>query len=277
MKAKFSRSTALAALLVALTPLTAVAADYRPIAPENELYLKLETGMVIVEMHPEIAPGHVARVKKLAHEHFYDGQIFHGVIEAFMAQGGDPTGTGQGGSEEPDLKAEFTFHNPNTAPKLGLAAGSETLSVAGGAVTLTEPETNQFARPDGMLRTYVPYCRGVIGAARTQDPNSANSQFFIMFGNDSRSLDHEYTVWGNVVYGMDAVDKIARGEPPRKPTKILWARVGSDVPASERKVLEAAGPDSKALQDTVNKARAAAGGAPDACAISVPVRVVQGR
>jgi peptidylprolyl isomerase len=137
---------------------------------------------VVIRLRPDLAPGHVARMKELAREGFYDGIVFHRVIEGFMAQTGDPTGTGRGGSGK-KLKAEFT----KTA-----------------------------------------FERGVIGAARTPDPDSADSQFFICFA-PARFLDGQYTVWGEVVEGMEAVDKIARGEPPRKPDAIKSLKVQADI------------------------------------------------
>jgi len=135
--------------------------------PENTLILELKTGKVTIALRPDVAPKHVARVKQLVREGFYDGLKFHRVIEGFMAQTGDPRGDGTGGSKYPDLPAEFSK---------------------------------------------VPFERGVIGAARTADPNSANSQFFIMFDR-APHLDGQYTVWGKVIGGMEHVDKIKKGEP----------------------------------------------------------------
>ena len=150
--------------------------------PENTLIFETTKGPVTIELRPDLAPSHVERVKTLTREGFYDGVPFHRVIEGFMAQGGDPTGTGTGGSKHPDLKAEFN----------------------------SEPHT-----------------RGVCSMARSSSPNSANSQFFICFG-DAAFLDRQYTVWGKVVDGMDNVDKIKRGEPVRDPDRITKARIGAD-------------------------------------------------
>jgi len=151
---------------------------------ENLLYIDLEYGRVVIRLRPDIAPRHVERVKELARAKFYDGQVFHRVIEGFMAQTGDPTGTGRGGSPKPDLNAEFSR---------------------------------------------VPFERGVVGAARSQSPNSANSQFFIMFGRTA-SLDGQYTVWGQVISGMEFVDRIRRGEPPQRPDRMLRVQVAADAP-----------------------------------------------
>ena len=172
----------LAAFLVAL-PLAFSPAHAQSLDPENTLYLDLTYGRVVIRLRPDLAPKHVAQIKKLAREGFYDGIIFHRVIDGFMAQTGDPTGTGTGGSNEPDLPAEFSDAH---------------------------------------------FARGTLGMARTQDPNSANSQFFIMFA-DGGFLDGQYTVWGEVVEGMEFVDKIAKGEPPSNPDKIVKMQVAADA------------------------------------------------
>jgi peptidylprolyl isomerase len=153
---------------------------------ENTLLIDMEKGRIVIEMRPDLAPNHIERIKMLAREKFYDGVVFHRVIEGFMAQTGDPTGTGMGGSTYPDLEQEFT----NT-----------------------------------------PYVRGTIGMARTNDPNSANSQWFICF-QDCGFLNGEYTVWGKVVEGMDIVDQIKRGDgrsgSVQNPDAMIRVRVAAD-------------------------------------------------
>jgi len=159
---------------------------------ENMLLLDLKDGQVVIRLRPDLAPKHVAQIKALARAHFYDNTPFHRVIEGFMAQGGDPTGTGTGGSEMPNIPAEFT--------------------------------------PPARAR----FTRGVCGMARSSDPNSANSQFFIMFA-PYPSLDGQYTIWGQVISGMEFVDKIKRGAggsgQVRDPDRIIHMRVAADVPA----------------------------------------------
>jgi cyclophilin family peptidyl-prolyl cis-trans isomerase len=150
---------------------------------ENTLYMDMTHGRVVIKLRPDLAPGHVSRIKELAREGFYDGTPFHRVIEGFMAQGGDPTGTGTGGSKKPNLKAEFSKE---------------------------------------------PHVRGVCSMARSNDPNSANSQFFICF-DDATFLDNKYTVWGQVTAGMEFVDKIKRGEPVRNPDRITKLQVAADA------------------------------------------------
>ncbi|NMD07941.1 MAG: peptidylprolyl isomerase [Phyllobacteriaceae bacterium] len=156
---------------------------------ENTLYLDIADakgtakGRVTIALRPDLAPGHVGRIKELAREGFYDNVVFHRVIDGFMAQGGDPTGTGMGGSKKPDLKAEFSKE---------------------------------------------PHVRGICSMARSSNPNSANSQFFIVFG-DATFLDKQYTVWGKVTEGMEIVDGIKRGEPVREPDKIAKMVVAADA------------------------------------------------
>ena len=177
-----------AALMIAAAPPPAA-----PVAPSiaappevvansaNRLTLVLSNGgTVVIQLRPDLAPHHIERIQTLVRRGFYNGLTFHRVIPGFMAQGGDPKGTGEGGSQLPDLKAEFTA---------------------------------------------VPFLRGTVGAARAENPDTGNSQFFIMFAPNS-SLDNNYTVIGRVISGMDAVDKIAPGEPPAEPTKIVSATLG---------------------------------------------------
>ena len=153
-------------------------------SPDDTLILETTQGPVVIAMRPDLAPGHVARIKELVRDGFYDGVVFHRVIDGFMAQTGDGQyGNGTGGSKYPDLKAEFSN---------------------------------------------VPFVRGVVGMARTSDPNSANSQFFIMFA-DAPHLNGKYTVIGEVVSGMEAVDKIKKGEPVVDPDRILRMQVAADA------------------------------------------------
>ena len=147
--------------------------------PENTLVIETTKGKVVIALRPDLAPKHVERIKKLAREGFYDGIVFHRVIEGFMAQTGCPKGTGTGGSKYPNLPAEFNAEK---------------------------------------------HVRGVCSMARAQSPDSANSQFFICF-DDARFLDNQYTAWGNVIDGMDNVDKIKRGEPVSNPDKIISAKM----------------------------------------------------
>lgn len=157
--------------------------DYKD--PENTLVLETSKGTAVIELRPDLAPNHVARLKELAREKFYDGIVFHRVIDEFMAQVGCPNGTGTGGSDKPDLAQEFNDE---------------------------------------------PHVRGTCSMARTADPDSANSQFFICFG-DTPFLNKQYTVWGKVTEGMEHIDALERGEPVRSPDQIVSMRVASDLVA----------------------------------------------
>jgi peptidylprolyl isomerase len=149
---------------------------------ENTIIMETSKGTVTIELRPDLAPGHCDRIRELARDGFYDGIIFHRVIDGFMAQVGCPNGTGMGGSDKPNLQAEFNAE---------------------------------------------PHVRGICSMARTNQPHSANSQFFICF-DDARFLDNQYTVWGKVTDGMDVIDQLAKGEPPRNPDSIVSMKVAAD-------------------------------------------------
>lgn len=183
------------ALFVGLFAVTGALAQSAKLDKENILYIDLKSGRVAIQLRPDLAPNHVARVKKLVREGFYDGIVFHRVIDGFMAQTGDPKGTGMGGSKYPDLRAEFS---------------------------------------------QAPFLRGTIGAARSGSPDSANSQFFINLGA-APHLNGKYTVWGQVIRGMDHVDAIKKGSQARNgsvdnPDKMLKVQVAAD--AKDHSVLE---------------------------------------
>jgi peptidylprolyl isomerase len=177
-------SLAFLSLLLVAAPAQAPA--QLPDDPENTIFLDLSSGRVVIRLRPDLAPNHVARIKELTRNHFYDGLKFHRVIEGFMAQTGDPTGTGMGGSHQ-NIKAEFT---------------------------------------------QTPFVRGTVGMARSQDPDSGDSQFFICFAPAS-FLNGQYTVWGQVTQGMEFVDKIKRGAPGSgtvtDPDRIVKMQVAADV------------------------------------------------
>jgi peptidylprolyl isomerase len=179
---------------VSLTVPAEIAAD-----PANKWTLELSNGgKVVIQLRPDVAPQHVYRIQLLTSQGFYNGTPFHRVIAGFMAQGGDPKGTGQGGSTLPDLQAEFND---------------------------------------------LPHMRGVVSAARTDEPNTANSQFFIMLAPTFK-LDHHYSAFGRVVEGMTAVDQIAIGEPPSAPTRIVRASIGGPLPAPPVVVASTTAPEA---------------------------------
>lgn len=176
------------ALVISLFAVTGALAQDTKLDKQNILYIDLKTGRVAIQLRPDLAPNHVARVKKLTREGFYDGLVFHRVMEGFMAQTGDPDGTGRGGSKYPDLRSEFSRE---------------------------------------------PFIRGTIGAARTRNPHSANSQFFICLAPASH-LNNQYTVWGQVIRGMEHVEGIKLGSRARNgavdnPDKMLKVQIASDA------------------------------------------------
>lgn len=172
-----------------MTTATPAKADDLKIDPENTIYMDTTYGRVVIKLMPDVAPKHIEQIKTLTRKGFYDGLIFHRVIDGFMAQTGDPTGTGMGGSDLPNIPAEFNSTN---------------------------------------------FGRGAVGMARSQSPDSANSQFFICF-DDCSFLNKQYTVWGQVVAGMEFVDQIKRGEPPASPDKMLKVVVAADEKSAEKK------------------------------------------
>ena len=169
--------------LLIMTAATPSKADDLKLDPENTITLETTYGPVVIKLMPEVAPKHVEQIKTLTRKGFYDGIVFHRVIDGFMAQTGDPTGTGTGGSDLPNISAEFNSTN---------------------------------------------FGRGAVGMARSASPGSANSQFFICF-DDCSFLNKQYTVWGQVVEGMQFIDQIKRGEPPADPDKIVKMTVLADI------------------------------------------------
>jgi peptidylprolyl isomerase len=209
---------------VSLTAPAEVAAD-----PANRWTLDLSNGgKVVIQLRPDVAPQHVYRIQELTAHGFYNGLAFHRVIPGFMAQGGDPKGTGEGGSTLPDLPAEFND---------------------------------------------LPHMRGVVSMARTEEPNTANSQFFIMLAPTFK-LDHKYSAFGRVIEGMDAVDGIAVGEPPSQPTKIVRATLGGPLPAPPV-VAAAPAPEATPAPAAQATAEAPAGEAPAPEATPATARVEQ--
>jgi len=276
---------AVLSLAVAATPAmaqTSAASEWRTPDPENLLVVDTSKGRIIVEMNPAVAPAHVERFRTLARRGFYDGLTFFRVIDAFMAQTGDPNNDGTGGSDLPDLRAEFPFRR-GPAPAMALVdrlpADFETPSVTevgfiGVQPVRSFPTMQMMMTADGRTQAWGLFCAGVMGAARSQNPDSANSQFFFM-RQTYPSLDANYTAWGRVIAGLDVVRAIKVGEPPAPPLDIMKrVRVASDMPAAERpkiQVLDTAGPTFKAM---IAAEKAKSPGRPlDPCAIEIPTKV----
>jgi peptidylprolyl isomerase len=232
----------------AAAPAAVSAADLREIDPENALLIDTNKGRIVVEMVPEAAPAHVAQIKKLARSGLYDGLVFFRVIDWFMDQTGDPKNTGEGGSKEPNLKAEFTFRRGSDTPFAPVAAptGAE-LGFVRSLPVVSQAGSMMQVTGDHKVAAWGTYCPGVAGMARDDDPDSANSQFFLM-RQSYPSLDKRYTAWGRVVMGLDVVRSIKTGEPVQDPDRMTRVKVLADVPPDERpqlKVLDPAGAEFK--------------------------------
>ena len=204
--------------------------QWRPLDPANTLVIETTKGTVVVEMVPRLAPLAVERIKLLAREGVYDGLQFHRVIDNFVDQTGNPNNRDGGTSAHPNLLPEFTFR---ISPEDFTAARQSSDGQAGfvGPIPVETVSAADARRsPDHKLRAWGAYCAGVVGMGRQAEPGTANSEIFLM-RDAARRLDHDYTVWGKVVVGLDVVAAITVGEPPAKPDKMLWVRVASDIPA----------------------------------------------
>lgn len=260
---------------------------WRTVDQDRLLYIDTDHGMVVVELAPEFAPNHVARMRELAGERFYDFLVWHRVIENFMAQGGGSRANPGNAADKPPLEAEFTLRrsgepavselqdrvvNPREIPQMakagfwnGFHAGTQTAALAG-------------ITGDGMVQSWLLHCRGAAAMARTSDPNSARSQFYITTGSPDH-LNATYTVWGRVRLGMDAVDQITVGtameDPDFRPDVIRSMRVGSELPAEEQMDIQVVDTDSEAFAGYLDTLRDDQGNLPDICEINVPTRTAE--
>lgn len=256
--------TALAAVgLMAATP--PAETGWRAPDPENTLVIDTTRGRVVVEMRPEMAPQATARVKLLAREGVYDGLLFHRVIDGFVVQTGNPNNRDGGTSRHPDLPPEFQFRLPAEAVSLAVER-SDGLEGFVGAVPIAGARA-----PDGRIRGWGAYCRGVAGMGRQADPRTANSEIFFM-RDAARRLDHEYTVWGRVVAGLEAVRAMAVGEPPADPDRMLRVRVAADLPSPERPKLQVLDERGPLFQGRLAALKREKGPAFTVCDVEIPVR-----
>lgn len=259
---------------------------WRDVDQENMMYIKTNQGQIIVELYPEISPGHVERIKTLTRNNFYDYITFHRVIEGFMNQTGDPKGDGTGDSDLPDLEAEFSFRR---APSMGVTlVGSRPMqqgNPTGGTVGVgfykglpvaSLPSAQAIATKDGKVHAFGLHCKGITSMARSQDPNSANSQFFLMRGTATH-LDAGYTVWGNTVWGHENLTKIkvgTKGEVPGfVPDKMETVRIGADLPADQQLAVQVLDTSSPAFKNYLKTYKKGDGTYPDICDIEVPTRL----
>ncbi|WP_443747816.1 peptidylprolyl isomerase [Asticcacaulis solisilvae] len=272
VKTKAAIAGALAALMMS-TSAFAVDPGYREPDADHTLVIDTNKGRVIVEMYPQLAPAHVERLITLTRQHFYDGLIFHRVIEDFMDQTGDPKGTGEGGSTLPDLKAEFTIRKDASFPLavVGRPAGAVT-GFMGAMPVQSQVSEMSAITADGKTAAWGLYCQGVLGMAHSFDPNSGNSQFFLMRGTNA-TLEAHYTAFGVVISGGEVVRKIKIGEPPVNPDKMLKVQVLADMAPADRpkvQVMDTRSPQFQALVDQMKKSKG-----PDItpCDIKLPVKI----
>lgn len=253
------------------------AGDWRSVAPDNLLIIDTNKGRILVEMTPEAAPGHVARLRLLAKAGFYDGIPWHRVIDGFMAQTGDPLGTGEGQSWHPDLKAEFTFRRDAQTPFAPVAAPAGALiGFMQSLPVQTQPDPVMATTADRKVHAWGLYCPGVAGMARDDAPDSANSQFFLM-RQPYPALEKRYTIWGRVVSGLDVVRALKFSPNPdgivTDPDRMTRVRVAGDLAQGERPSVRVLSPNSARFRTLVERTRAARGADFSACDIDLPVAV----
>ncbi|QTN19059.1 peptidylprolyl isomerase [Brevundimonas sp. AJA228-03] len=262
----------------ATEPSMAVASDWRTVPAENLLVIDTNRGRILVEMTPEIAPLHVERMRLLARRAFFDGIVFHRVIDAFMAQTGDPLGTGDGQSPYPDLKAEFTFRRGPDMPFAMVAApAGAPLGFLNSLPVQTQPDALMATTADGKVHGWGTYCPGVAGMARDEANDSANSQFFLM-RQPYPALDKRYSVWGRVVSGLDIVRAIKVGDGENgmvtaDPDRMIRVRVASDLPVDQRPVVQVMATSSAAFLTLIESVRMVRGADFSICDVDLPVQV----
>lgn len=267
--------TAAPALAAQETPPAPPATEWRTPDAANLLVIDTTRGRVLVEMSPEVAPAHVERIRLLAGKGFYDGLAWHRVIDWFMAQTGDPLGTGDGQSWYPDLKAEFTFRRGPGSAFAGVAEPAGAVVGFMGALPVqTQPDALMPGTTDGKVHGWGLYCSGVAGMARDEPNDSANSQFFLM-RQAYPSLDKRYTVWGRVISGLSVVRALKASPNPdgivSEPDRMTRVRVASDLSEAERPTIRVMDTRSPAFRALIDQARQARGADFSACDVEVPV------
>jgi len=250
------------------------AADWRTPDPNDVLVIDTNKGRILVEMVPEVAPQHVAQIRALAHENFYDGLRFFRVIDKFMDQTGDPQNNGQGGSPKPNIPAEFTFRRGADLPFV--MAADQTVAEIGFIKALpVESQSMMLAAmtKDQKVTGWALYCQGVMGMARDDNPDSGNSQFFLM-RYPYPSLERKYTAWGRVISGLDVVRAIKTGEPVEDPQdRMERVRVLADLPEASRPKVRVIDPKGPWFKAEIARVRAARGADFTACDVDIPVEV----
>lgn len=269
-------SAALLALAMAGT--AHAQSEWRTVAPDNLWVIETTKGRVLVELEPRVAPNHVERIRTLTPQGFYNGLKFHRVLPDFMAQTGDPKGTGEGGSEMPDLNPEFTFRRGRDAGFVQIEnSGSGYRGFVGSVVVGTQPDVQMMINADMKVSATPMFCAATAGMARSNLPNSANSQFFLTTG-EAAMLNGGYTVFGRVVEGLDVIKSLKRGSEANDgavvdPDVMTRVRLASQISEGERPQVRVAVAGTAPFNAAVAEARTAHGNSFTACDIKVPVQV----
>jgi len=267
--------SASAAPIAASAQVAGQVAEWRTPDPQNVLVVETNKGRIVAELVPEAAPGHVERVRELARAGFYDGLTFFRVIDTFMAQTGDPKNDGTGGSDKPDLTAEFTFRRAGTGGSFVPAGklGSLETGFVGPLAVTSQSSMLAAMTADGKVQAWGNFCPGVLGMARAGDPNSANSQFFFM-RQHYPSLDKTYTAFGRILSGLDVARAIKVGEPVADPQdKMISVKVLADIPADKRPTVQVMDTRSAAFAEVLKKRQAELGVGFNICDVEVPAKV----
>jgi len=256
----------------------AAASDWRAIPADNLLVIDTNRGRILVELMPEIAPLHVERIRLLAHAGFFDGLAWHRVIDWFMAQTGDPLGTGEGQSAYPDLKAEFTFRRDASLPFTPVAApmGAQ-VGFFHSLPIQTQPDSAFALTGDGKVHGWGLYCPGVAGMARDDGNDTANSQFFLM-RQAYPALDKRYTIWGMTVSGLDVVRSLKVGDGDNgmvtsEPDHMTRVRLASDLPEGQRPTVQVLDTASARFRAIADETRSTRGADFSVCDITLPVQI----
>ncbi len=258
------------AVLLCLMPgsIGLAAEPWRGLAPDSTLVIDTTKGRIVVEMRPDFAPNAVARIKLLAREHVYDGLLFHRVLDKYVDQTGNPNNHDGGTSTHPNLQPEFRV---SLKPEQIDAIATESPAGISGFVGATPFQASYDPAHPGLWRAWAAYCDGVAGMGREADLGSANSEIFFMRA-PSRSLDHDFTPWGRVVMGLDAVRQMAVGEPPAHPDRMIRVQVMADMPPADRPKLWVIDPRSAVFKQQVAEARKLHGADFSVCDVDVATR-----
>ena len=254
------------------------AGEWRMVSPENLLVIDTSKGRVLVELEPRAAPNHIERIRTLTNQGFYDGLKFHRVIPDFMAQTGDPQGTGAGGSDLPDVKGEFSFRRGRDSGFTPVEnSGPGLRGIMGSLPIVTQPDAQMFVTADFKTTASGLFCPGVAGMARAGSPDSANSQFFLMMGQND-ALNGGYTTFGRVVQGLDVVKTLKTGSDAddgkvANPDVMTKVQLASAMPEGQRPTVRVAAPGSAPFNAAVEVARAARGAQFGICDVQPVVQV----